>query len=305
MRRGHVVDRITTLADLVGVDSLKEICRYYLERNQGKPSQFLRCLGNTLIHVARHWVRMDEERIKVLQGVRRQLGSSPPGLTAKNRSTLRQFDDPAALARLLTLPGQLANEAISRDNGNWRVAVKMQTAIACEILVMAPMRIGNLARLRLGEHIVRSGGSKGPVHIILPGDETKNDEPMEYELPHHLTEMLDLYIDQFRPRLAGPDNPYLFPGMKVPVKAPSTLKQHLCDTIRRRTGIVITPHQFRHLAAKMVLDANPANFELTRLILGHKRMRTTVNFYAGLDARRAVRHYDENVLKLRRSCARE
>ena len=95
------------------------------------------------------------------------------------------------------------------------------------------------------------------------------------------------------------DNPYLFPGRTVPVKAPGTLKQHLCDTIRRRTGIDITPHQFRHLAAKMVLDANPANFELARRVLGHKRMRTTTNFYAGLDARRALRHYDENVLKLR------
>ena len=29
--------------------------------------------------------------------------------------------------------------------------------------------------------------------------------------------------------------------------------------LRRRAGIVLTPHQFRHLSAKVVLDADPGN----------------------------------------------
>ncbi len=299
VRRGHVVDRITTLADLVEVNALKEVCRFYLERNQGTPTQFLRCLGNTLIHVARHWLRLDEGRIDELRDVRRRLGPTPSGLTGKNRAMLRQFDDPATLGRLLALPGQLAEEAIKNDNGGQRAAVKMQTALAIEIFLMAPMRIGNLIRLQVDTHLVRSGGRKGPVHIVFTGEEMKNAEPIEYELPRHLIGMLDLYLERFRPRLAGPGNRHLFPGQKWPMKTPSRLRQQLAETIRRRTGIVITAHQFRHLAAKLVLDANPANFELARRVLGHKRMRTTTSFYAGLDARRAVRHYDENVLKLR------
>ena len=300
VHRGHALDRLSGLADLVEVNALKEICRYYLERKQGKPSEFLRCLTNALIQVAHHWLRMAEPSVSELRDVRRQLGSPSSGLTEKNRAMLRQFDDPATLGRLLALPAQLADEAVKRDNGNWRVAVKMQTALAIEILLMAPMRIGNLIRLQLDAHLVRSGGRKGPVHIVFTAEEMKNAEPIEYELPRHLTEMLDLYLERFRPRLAGPGNCHLFPGQKWPMKTPGRLRQQLAETIRRRTGIVITAHQFRHLAAKLVLDANPANFELARRVLGHKRMRTTTSFYAGLDARRAVRHYDENVLKLRR-----
>jgi integrase len=58
----------------------------------------------------------------------------------------------------------------------------------------------------------------------------------------------------------------------------------------------LTPHQFRHLAAKIVLDANAGAYELVRQLLGHKNLKTTTNFYAGIDTRpayaqRAAHHY--------------
>jgi len=58
----------------------------------------------------------------------------------------------------------------------------------------------------------------------------------------------------------------------------------------RRAGIVITPHQFRHLAAKNMLDANPGNFPGVKDLLGHKSVRSTM-IYAGINSRRAARHH--------------
>jgi integrase len=49
-----------------------------------------------------------------------------------------------------------------------------------------------------------------------------------------------------------------------------------------------TPHQFRHLAAKMILDEHPGAHELVRQ-MGHKNAKTATNFYAGIDTRRAGR----------------
>jgi site-specific recombinase XerD len=59
---------------------------------------------------------------------------------------------------------------------------------------------------------------------------------------------------------------------------------------RRRAGIVITPHQFRHLGAKNLLDDNPGNFEGVKDLLGHKTIKTTI-IYAGINSRRAARHH--------------
>jgi integrase len=61
----------------------------------------------------------------------------------------------------------------------------------------------------------------------------------------------------------------------------------------------LTPHQFRHLAAKIILDANPGAYELVRQLLGHKNMKTTTNFYTGIDTRRAGRAHADLIMKLR------
>jgi integrase len=61
--------------------------------------------------------------------------------------------------------------------------------------------------------------------------------------------------------------------------------------LARRAGIVLTPHQFRHLGAKIMLDAEPGSIENVGQMLGHKNRKTTGNFYAGIDSRRAGRHH--------------
>src|ERR1019366_8474426 len=65
--------------------------------------------------------------------------------------------------------------------------------------------------------------------------------------------------------------------------------------LRKRAGIVLSSHQFRHLAARVVLDAEPGSFETVRQFLGHKSLRTTVGAYAGVDSRRAARHHQRLV----------
>ena len=58
----------------------------------------------------------------------------------------------------------------------------------------------------------------------------------------------------------------------------------------RGQAIVLTPHQFRHLGAKNLLDANPGNFEGVKQLLGHKNSKTPM-VYAGINTRRAGRHH--------------
>ena len=56
-------------------------------------------------------------------------------------------------------------------------------------------------------------------------------------------------------------------------------------------GVVITPHQFRHLAAKLFLDRHPNEHETVRRLLGHKSLETTMRYYRELEAVLAGRRY--------------
>ena len=79
----------------------------------------------------------------------------------------------------------------------------------------------------------------------------------------------------------------------------ATITVAIEKTVLRSLGVKLTPHQFRHLAAKINLDANPGAYELVRQLLGHKNMKTTTNFYAGIDTRRAGRAHADLLMKLR------
>ena len=49
----------------------------------------------------------------------------------------------------------------------------------------------------------------------------------------------------------------------------------------------------------LYLESNPGGYETVRRVLGHKFMKTTTDFYTGLETRSAVRHYDRTILGLR------
>jgi integrase len=61
----------------------------------------------------------------------------------------------------------------------------------------------------------------------------------------------------------------------------------------------MTPHQFRHLAAKIVLDANPGAIEVVRQLLGHQNTKTTTNSYAGINTLRAGRAHADLIMGLK------
>ena len=58
-------------------------------------------------------------------------------------------------------------------------------------------------------------------------------------------------------------------------------------------------HRFRHAVAKIFLDRNPGQYEVVRQLLGHKNIKTTIEFYAGAEGAAAARHYSATILKLR------
>ena len=102
--------------------------------------------------------------------------------------------------------------------------------------------------------------------------------------------MLHEYRDRIAPKHIGHRPRRVFVNLGGTPKSQATVSYLISSYSRRRAGIVITPHQFRHLAAKNMLDANPGNFEGVKQLLGHKNIKTTT-IYAGINSRRAARHH--------------
>jgi integrase len=174
--------------------------------------------------------------------------------------------------------------------------VSAQLAIAITLLTMAPVRIRNLATMRIGHNLIRPAGPGGPFHMIFASSEVKNEERLEFPLNAEVTAMIETFIHHHRPELMrGHNHDYLFPGEAGSHKDIKTLGWQITDRIKRELGLTITPHQFRHAAAALILRADPGNYEFVRRILGHRSLTTTTGFYIGLESLSAAERFGEIV----------
>lgn len=292
LHRGHDRERLRSLEDLVAVESVKEILRHYLTQNEPRSPAFLNNFAQTLFSIAKEWVQVDEPLLEGLRNVRRRLPPVPTGMTEKNRGMLRQFEESETRRRLLLLPQQLLAETRKAGANSERAAIKAQLAVAIELLLMAPIRMSNLIAIRVGRELVRQGAHGQPYRLVFEPADTKNAEPIEFELPAELSGMIDDYLQDYRPRLTQPANAYLFPARSLEHKTQQTLSQQLQGKLLERLGFKMTPHQFRHLSAWLYLRRHPGDFVTVQKLLGHKNIKTTINFYAKLDTATAAQHYD-------------
>jgi len=297
---GWDIGSVTSIAVLVEVDTAKIILRFYLERAGGRKTSRIHGLAVILKTLARHIVGVEEHHYHQLRTLCDRVDPRRAGMTEKNRGRLRPFDDPRNVGLILNLPKKMIDRACRGDRGVEGDALRVQWAVGVEILLMAPVRLKNLAGLHIDRHIQRTRASDGAVHIVIPGEEVKNGEPLDYSLPRETVELLDTYLRDFRPRLCAPDNPWLFPGRSSEKpKSGHALSIQLKRFVWRETGLEVHVHLFRHLAAKLFLDQNPGQYESVRRQLGHRSMETTLRAYAGMEAAAASRHFDATILKLR------
>jgi integrase len=279
---------------LLQPDVAKTLLDAYWRRNGDTPRVYTIDLGWKLVQLARE-IGMDEAVIAELDNMRAALEEyRQPGLTEKNRAVIRQVLVEDVWRKVLKLPEQLMDEAMRRHNQQAvRAAVLAGVAVALRILTVAPIRVGNLVSIRIGENLVRPGGASGPWWLVFPDYEVKNRVPLEYELDPTTTALIDRYLTTFRSSLRrGSAEQWLFPGEEGERhKGVAVLSEQITNEVFEATGMRITAHQFRHAAAALFLRHRPGEYELVRRLLGHRSIKTTTNFYAGLESLLAPRLY--------------
>lgn len=302
--RGRDPSTLASLADLVEISALKDGLRQLMAPNGDKSSSAIADLASTLKAVARHWVKAPQAQLDAISNVQRRVEVRRRVMTETNRERLRQFDDPHAARALLNLPARLAAAAERVRGRPMRAALLMQTAVAIELLLMAPVRVSNLAALDIDRHLVRPNSRSSRLHLVISASEVKNRQDLEFTLPEETITLVERYLAAHRAVLAAAGNRALFPGRGLASKGRGMLGKQISRAVRDHTGLQVHPHLFRHLTAKLYLDANPGGHEVVRRVLGHRSIETTTSYYTGSETASAVRHFDATLLRLRNSEAR-
>jgi len=300
---GIPLEDLSSLRELLRPGRVEIIIEYYWRKNGDRPTLYTIDLASKLLALARSESDINADEIARIDEIRICLEEHrSSGLTEKNRRLIREIAHTDVWREVVQLPPRLMAEA--QANGNAmpvKAAVTAQLAVAITILIRAPVRMQNLAAIQIGVNLIRPGGAGTPYMLVFPDYDVKNRVPLEFEFDAGTTEIIDEYIHKHRPQLMrGLNHDYLFPGAGKDQKSTKTLSEQISKLLWKELGLTITPHQFRHAAAYIMLKADPGNYELVRRVLGHRSSATTRNFYIGLESLEANRLFGEMVTRLER-----
>jgi integrase len=291
VRIGIPIESITSLAVLLDPGLVEKVIDDEWEKAGPEPKGTTIDLGKKVVAVARS-IGLDEEALEQLAEIRAKLENHrKEGMTPKNMKLIRQVLNGEVWERVVNYPTQLMKQARSlKDQAPVKAAVMAEVAVAIAILTLAPVRAANLAAIRLDENLIRPGGLQSPYLLVFPHYDVKNRLDLTFEFDKYLAELIDEYVQEYRPSLLrGANGDWLFPDTAGGSKDPHLFGIQITERIQKATGLRINIHQFRHAAAAIYLKHHPGDYETVRRLLGHRNIRTTIRFYCGLETIHASR----------------
>ena len=194
-------------------------------------------------------------------------------MSDKNGNRLRPFHDLDLQIRLVQLPLTIQRHFDLRTKETRGKSKGLSVAmLAIEILINTALRIKNLRQIHLDRHLIKVGQK---THLVIPGDEVKNGQDLEFELGTETVRLIEWYVKHHR--AAPPENRYLFPGRGLSPKDDQTLRSQIQQTVRDFLGIDVHPHLFRHIAVLLYTRKFPGAYE------------TCAKCWATAAARRSIR----------------
>ncbi len=194
-----------------------------------------------------------------------------------------------------------AVEAATEGNQDL-MAVQYRDGLMIALLAARPLRVSNLASIRVGQHLVRYGASW---LLVFEAHEIKNRRPFELPFPDGLTPYLDRYLEHWRPVLVGGqelDRLWVTQyGRPMNGKA---VHRRITKVTARAFGWPLNPHLFRDCAATFIAIEDPEHVRVIGPLLGHASHSTNEKHYNQAQSVEAGRVYQDSLVALRRETRR-
>jgi integrase/recombinase XerD len=175
--------------------------------------------------------------------------------------------------------------------------VRYRDGLMLAILAARAFRRGNLAQMRVGQHITKIEG----VYVCtFTAAETKNHRELVEPLPVALTSYIDHYLAEVRPALlrGHASDAFWVSTYRGPLSEQSIYTK-VCAATEEELGVRLSPHLFRDALATGIATDDPEHIRMASRLLGHADPRTTERHYIHAQALRASRRYNVVVLPLR------
>ena len=292
VKLGTPIDNLTSFKALLDPALVESVIDDEWQKAGEEPKTSTIDLAKRTFIIGRSVGCLDEASLLKLDDIRAALEKHRQGgMTPKNMKLIRQVLNDKVWERVVNYPFVLMKRARAlKDQAPIKAAVTAGIAVAIKILTEAPVRAANLAAIRLDENLIKPGGPGTLYLLVFPHYDVKNRVELTFELSEELADLIDEYVQQYRPSLLrGFNGDWLFPGTTGGSKDPHLFGIQITERIQKATGLRISMHQFRHAAAADYLKCHPGDYETVRRFLGHRNMQTTIKFYCGLETIQASR----------------
>jgi integrase len=283
---------LRSLADLVQVGRVRAVLQHVSTRTGRTKGGHVMFLALLLFIAARDHVGVTGAPLKKLETFFKKTRPERVGMSDRTLDRYTQFENHAILDRLIRLPRQLMAKADKSVVPDISSAKRARLALYLALLSETCARSGNIVGLNLQTHVVVIGSNKAEeMFLVIPAHEVKNGQEIRVRLSKTATGMLRHYVEHYRPLHCSQPSPWLFPRHDGSHWTTAQACMDLKDIVARELGVDVTPHLMRSLAGKIILDAHPGAIATVQQLLGHKRLDTTLRFYARLDPQKARADY--------------
>jgi integrase len=259
--------------------------------------------------LARGFIQRSNEDIASIQTLIQDFKPDFAGIAPRNRTKLQQLTHEritaflrmsrdiiaevnAEIARRRRTAIRSGRAAETADLLDAELAGLLEIALAHDIMLARAPRPGNLLAIDLEQHLRRR--ADGGITIEIPKHLVKTRENLSIPLGLQQSQFLDAYVEHVRPRVMSDRNKVntrLFPSRHADEGHYTLLTKRLIDEIHRRIGIRIHPHLYRHIIGWIWLREDPNALPAVQKLLGHKQLKTTMEFYAELDETLALQQW--------------
>ena len=171
-------------------------------------------------------------------------------------------------------------------------AMDYRDGLMIAFLALCPVRLHNLAQMRVGEHLHFEGEL---VRVAFAAHEMKGGRALEFDWPGELRPALEFYLSRVHPMLYGLPlmGAPLWPNLqrRKPQMGDSGIYTRITQVTTKYLGHPINPHMFRAAAATFIADMTPERALAVAGVLQHTDLQIAWEYYIRGQQHQMVHRY--------------